>query len=67
MCLCGYVLAVGNDPYQTLLTSIFPPPSHSLFLRMRLRRECEEAMHSIAMITVRLQSCLNVEHRTHTL
>ncbi|KAJ4926728.1 hypothetical protein JOQ06_014475 [Pogonophryne albipinna] len=34
---------------------------------MRLRRECEEAMHSIAMITVRLQSCLNVEHRTHTL
>ncbi|XP_029288263.1 inhibitor of nuclear factor kappa-B kinase subunit epsilon isoform X2 [Cottoperca gobio] len=34
---------------------------------MRLRRECDEAMHSIAMITVRLQSCLNVEHRTHTL
>ncbi|XP_034726004.1 inhibitor of nuclear factor kappa-B kinase subunit epsilon isoform X2 [Etheostoma cragini] len=34
---------------------------------MRLRRECEEAMHSIAMITIRLQSCLNVEHRTHTL
>ncbi|XP_078104326.1 inhibitor of nuclear factor kappa-B kinase subunit epsilon isoform X1 [Sander vitreus] len=34
---------------------------------MRLRRECEDAMHSIAMITIRLQSCLNVEHRTHTL
>ncbi|XP_037637196.1 inhibitor of nuclear factor kappa-B kinase subunit epsilon [Sebastes umbrosus] len=34
---------------------------------MRLRRECEEAMHSIAMITIRLQSCLNVEHRTHKL
>ncbi|KAF1391459.1 hypothetical protein PFLUV_G00042360 [Perca fluviatilis] len=34
---------------------------------MRLRRECEEAMHSIEMITIRLQSCLNVEHRTHTL
>uniref|UniRef100_A0A8C9XLJ7 Inhibitor of nuclear factor kappa B kinase subunit epsilon n=1 Tax=Sander lucioperca TaxID=283035 RepID=A0A8C9XLJ7_SANLU len=25
---------------------------------MRLRRECEDAMHSIAMITIRLQSCL---------
>uniref|UniRef100_A0A8C9XQV4 Inhibitor of nuclear factor kappa B kinase subunit epsilon n=1 Tax=Sander lucioperca TaxID=283035 RepID=A0A8C9XQV4_SANLU len=34
---------------------------------MRLRRECEDAMHSIAMITIRLQSCLIVEHRTHTL
>uniref|UniRef100_A0A3Q3FA73 Inhibitor of nuclear factor kappa B kinase subunit epsilon n=1 Tax=Labrus bergylta TaxID=56723 RepID=A0A3Q3FA73_9LABR len=34
---------------------------------MRLRRECGEAMHSIAMITVRLQSCLSVEHRLHTL
>ncbi|XP_056293995.1 inhibitor of nuclear factor kappa-B kinase subunit epsilon [Pseudoliparis swirei] len=34
---------------------------------MRLRRECEEAIHSITMITIRLQSCLSVEHRTHTL
>ncbi|XP_036957636.1 inhibitor of nuclear factor kappa-B kinase subunit epsilon [Acanthopagrus latus] len=34
---------------------------------MRLRKECGEAMHSIAMITIRLQSCLNVEHRIHTL
>uniref|UniRef100_A0A671UKM1 Inhibitor of nuclear factor kappa B kinase subunit epsilon n=1 Tax=Sparus aurata TaxID=8175 RepID=A0A671UKM1_SPAAU len=30
---------------------------------MRLRKECGEAMHSIAMITIRLQSCLSVhEH-----
>ncbi|XP_039971588.1 inhibitor of nuclear factor kappa-B kinase subunit epsilon isoform X2 [Xiphias gladius] len=34
---------------------------------MRLRRECGEAIHSIAMITIRLQSCLNLEHRIHTL
>ncbi|XP_030275176.1 inhibitor of nuclear factor kappa-B kinase subunit epsilon isoform X2 [Sparus aurata] len=34
---------------------------------MRLRKECGEAMHSIAMITIRLQSCLSVEHRIHTL
>ncbi|XP_035517029.1 inhibitor of nuclear factor kappa-B kinase subunit epsilon [Morone saxatilis] len=34
---------------------------------MRLRRECGEAMHSIAMITIRLQSCLNTEHRIYTL
>lgn len=34
---------------------------------MRLRRECGEAMNRIAMITVRLQSCLNTEHRLHTL
>ncbi|XP_073324645.1 inhibitor of nuclear factor kappa-B kinase subunit epsilon [Pagrus major] len=34
---------------------------------MKLRKECGEAMHSIAMITIRLQSCLNVEHRIHTL
>ncbi|XP_068450239.1 inhibitor of nuclear factor kappa-B kinase subunit epsilon [Clinocottus analis] len=34
---------------------------------MRLRRESEEAIHSITMITMRLQSCLSVEHRTHTL
>ncbi|XP_042356811.1 inhibitor of nuclear factor kappa-B kinase subunit epsilon isoform X2 [Plectropomus leopardus] len=34
---------------------------------MKLRRECEEAMHNITMITIRLQSCLNLEHRTHTL
>lgn len=54
---------------------LFSPPfllhiflSHTLVvLRMRLRKECEEAMHSIAMITIRLQSCLSVEHRIHTL
>lgn len=34
---------------------------------MRLRRECGEAMHSIAMITIRLQSCLSIEHRIHML
>ncbi|XP_044034912.1 inhibitor of nuclear factor kappa-B kinase subunit epsilon [Siniperca chuatsi] len=34
---------------------------------MRLRRECGEAVHSIAMITIRLQACLNIEHRIHTL
>ncbi|KAG7238307.1 hypothetical protein INR49_031018 [Caranx melampygus] len=34
---------------------------------MKLRRECGEAIHSIAMITIRLQSCLNLEHRIHTL
>uniref|UniRef100_A0A3Q3WBH5 Protein kinase domain-containing protein n=1 Tax=Mola mola TaxID=94237 RepID=A0A3Q3WBH5_MOLML len=34
---------------------------------MRLRKECGDAMHSIAMITIRLQSCLNLEHRIHTL
>eukprot|EP00064_Thunnus_orientalis_P006654 superscaffoldBa00000702_g6672 len=34
---------------------------------MRLRRECGEAMHSIAMITIRLQSCLSTEHRIHML
>lgn len=34
---------------------------------MKLRSECGEALHSIAMITVRLQSCLSVEHRIHTL
>ncbi|XP_041812070.1 inhibitor of nuclear factor kappa-B kinase subunit epsilon [Chelmon rostratus] len=34
---------------------------------MRLRKECGEAMHGIAMITIRLQSCFNVEHRIHTL
>uniref|UniRef100_A0A8C2XGW0 Inhibitor of nuclear factor kappa B kinase subunit epsilon n=1 Tax=Cyclopterus lumpus TaxID=8103 RepID=A0A8C2XGW0_CYCLU len=27
---------------------------------MRLRRECEEAIHSITMITIRLQSCLSL-------
>uniref|UniRef100_A0A673BZI8 Inhibitor of nuclear factor kappa B kinase subunit epsilon n=1 Tax=Sphaeramia orbicularis TaxID=375764 RepID=A0A673BZI8_9TELE len=30
---------------------------------MRLRRDCGEAMHSIANITIRLQSCFGVEHR----
>uniref|UniRef100_UPI0037E9176D inhibitor of nuclear factor kappa-B kinase subunit epsilon n=1 Tax=Semicossyphus pulcher TaxID=241346 RepID=UPI0037E9176D len=34
---------------------------------MRLRRECAEALHSIAMITIRLQACLSVEHRLLTL
>ncbi|KAM9859203.1 inhibitor of nuclear factor kappa-B kinase subunit epsilon [Aulostomus maculatus] len=34
---------------------------------MRLRRECGEALQSIAMITVRLQSCLSLEHRICTL
>ncbi|XP_053172716.1 inhibitor of nuclear factor kappa-B kinase subunit epsilon [Scomber japonicus] len=34
---------------------------------MRLRRECGEAMHSIAMLTFRLQSCLSIEHRIHML
>ncbi|XP_075880513.1 inhibitor of nuclear factor kappa-B kinase subunit epsilon isoform X2 [Nelusetta ayraudi] len=33
---------------------------------MTLRKECGEAMHSIALITVRLQSCLSAEHRIHT-
>uniref|UniRef100_A0A3B4WUS4 Inhibitor of nuclear factor kappa B kinase subunit epsilon n=1 Tax=Seriola lalandi dorsalis TaxID=1841481 RepID=A0A3B4WUS4_SERLL len=33
---------------------------------MWLRRECGEANHSIAMITIRLQCCLNLEHRVHT-
>ncbi|KAM4587836.1 inhibitor of nuclear factor kappa-B kinase subunit epsilon [Odontesthes bonariensis] len=30
---------------------------------MKLRGECREAMHSISMITIRLQSCLNTQHR----
>ncbi|XP_029948368.1 inhibitor of nuclear factor kappa-B kinase subunit epsilon [Salarias fasciatus] len=34
---------------------------------MKLRSECGEALHSIALITIRLQSCLSVEHRIHTL
>lgn len=34
---------------------------------MRLRRDCGEAMHSIANITIRLQSCFGVEHRIRTL
>uniref|UniRef100_A0A3Q1JQ09 Protein kinase domain-containing protein n=1 Tax=Anabas testudineus TaxID=64144 RepID=A0A3Q1JQ09_ANATE len=34
---------------------------------MVLRRECGEAMPSIGMITIRLQSCLNVGHRILTL
>lgn len=35
--------------------------------RMKLRRECGEAVHSIALITVRLQSCLVLQQRSHTL
>ncbi|XP_029005740.1 inhibitor of nuclear factor kappa-B kinase subunit epsilon isoform X2 [Betta splendens] len=34
---------------------------------MGLRRECGEAMHSIGLITIRLQSCLNLGHRIHAL
>ncbi|CAN9512323.1 unnamed protein product [Ophioblennius macclurei] len=34
---------------------------------MKLRSGCGEALHSIALITIRLQSCLSVEHRIHTL
>ncbi|XP_061687643.1 inhibitor of nuclear factor kappa-B kinase subunit epsilon isoform X4 [Syngnathoides biaculeatus] len=34
---------------------------------MRLRRECEEAMHSIAQISIRLKSCLGIQHRIFTL
>ncbi|XP_035486682.2 inhibitor of nuclear factor kappa-B kinase subunit epsilon isoform X1 [Scophthalmus maximus] len=34
---------------------------------MRLRRECGEAVHSIAMITIRVQSCLNVQQRIKTI
>lgn len=34
---------------------------------MKLHNECKDAMHSIAMITIRLQSCLNTEHRIRTL
>lgn len=50
----------------------FPPEfllcaSLVLFLRMVLRRECGEAMHSIGMVTIRLQSCLSVGHRIHNL
>lgn len=36
-------------------------------IRMKLRKECEEAMHSIAMVTIRLQSCLSLEHRIRVL
>ncbi|XP_026163545.1 inhibitor of nuclear factor kappa-B kinase subunit epsilon [Mastacembelus armatus] len=32
---------------------------------MALGKECGEAMQSIAMITIRLQSCLNIGHRIH--
>ncbi|XP_061544030.1 inhibitor of nuclear factor kappa-B kinase subunit epsilon isoform X3 [Phycodurus eques] len=35
--------------------------------RMRVRRECGEAMHSIAQISIRLKSCLGVQHRIFTL
>ncbi|XP_033821831.1 inhibitor of nuclear factor kappa-B kinase subunit epsilon [Periophthalmus magnuspinnatus] len=34
---------------------------------MKLRGECREAMYSISKITLRLQSCFNVEQRIHTL
>lgn len=36
-------------------------------VRMKLQKECGEAMHSIAMITIRLQSCISLEHRIHVL
>ncbi|XP_034442389.1 inhibitor of nuclear factor kappa-B kinase subunit epsilon isoform X5 [Hippoglossus hippoglossus] len=34
---------------------------------MRLRRECGESIHSIDKITIRLQSCLNIQHRIQTI
>ncbi|KAM9799356.1 inhibitor of nuclear factor kappa-B kinase subunit epsilon [Syngnathus typhle] len=34
---------------------------------MKLRRECGEAMHSIAQISIRLKSCLGLQHRIGTL
>ncbi|XP_077385443.1 inhibitor of nuclear factor kappa-B kinase subunit epsilon isoform X2 [Festucalex cinctus] len=34
---------------------------------MMLRRECGEAMHSISQISLRLKSCLGVQHRIFTL
>ncbi|XP_008407472.1 inhibitor of nuclear factor kappa-B kinase subunit epsilon isoform X1 [Poecilia reticulata] len=34
---------------------------------MKLRHECTEAMHSIAIITIRLQSYLSAQHRIHKL
>ncbi|XP_028301709.1 inhibitor of nuclear factor kappa-B kinase subunit epsilon isoform X2 [Gouania willdenowi] len=34
---------------------------------MKLRSECDEALHSIALITIRLQSCLSLAHRIHAL
>uniref|UniRef100_A0A146VRV0 Inhibitor of nuclear factor kappa-B kinase subunit epsilon n=1 Tax=Fundulus heteroclitus TaxID=8078 RepID=A0A146VRV0_FUNHE len=34
---------------------------------MKLRHECAEAMHSIAIITIRLQSGLSAQHRIHKL
>lgn len=46
------------------------PPSDFVSLecfRMKLRKECGEAMHSIAMVTIRLQSCLILEHRIRVL
>ncbi|KAM8867292.1 inhibitor of nuclear factor kappa-B kinase subunit epsilon isoform 2-T3 [Synchiropus picturatus] len=34
---------------------------------MMLRSECGEAMHSIAKVTIRLQSCLSMENKLHSL
>ncbi|KAM6927185.1 inhibitor of nuclear factor kappa-B kinase subunit epsilon [Xenentodon cancila] len=34
---------------------------------MKLRGKCREAMHTVAMITVRLQSCFNAQFRLHKL
>lgn len=34
---------------------------------MKLRHECTEAIHSIEIITIRLQSCLSAQHRIHKL
>ncbi|XP_069393919.1 inhibitor of nuclear factor kappa-B kinase subunit epsilon isoform X1 [Paralichthys olivaceus] len=34
---------------------------------MRLRRECGESIHSIDKITIRLKSCLNLQHRIQTI
>lgn len=34
---------------------------------MKLRGDCREAMHSITLITLRLQACFNAQHRIHKL
>ncbi|KAM9758650.1 inhibitor of nuclear factor kappa-B kinase subunit epsilon [Menidia menidia] len=34
---------------------------------LKLRDECREAMHIITKISIRLQSCLNTQHRIHKL
>ncbi|XP_041837222.1 inhibitor of nuclear factor kappa-B kinase subunit epsilon [Melanotaenia boesemani] len=34
---------------------------------MKLRSDCREAMHSITVITIRLRSCFNAQHKIHKL